>query len=97
MTSKKNFKATENPTMQFITTDAPEPQPLPKIKAPLEEVAIPEGYRLIRESKTARLQLLVRPQIKDGLQEVAEAEGLSLNELCSQVFENFLKARAGTT
>ena len=43
------------------------------------------------ETKSARLQLLVRPSILDKLKMVAKTKNTSVNELANVIFETFLK------
>lgn len=52
---------------------------------------VPEGYVLIREPKSARLQLLVRPATKELLQKGAARYGISLNEMCNRVLDTWAK------
>ena len=58
-----------------------------------EGVTIPEGYRLAKEYKTERIQLLVRPSLKEGMKQEAEAQGLSMNELVNTIFEEYLERK----
>lgn len=52
---------------------------------------IPAGYRLVRETKSERIQLLLTPTIKDKMRLAAKLKGLSMNEWCHQVFEEAVK------
>jgi len=54
------------------------------------ELKIPKGYRLVKESKTERLQLLVRPATLKRLRRRAEEQDISVNELCNRLFENYV-------
>lgn len=63
--------------------DRPEKEP--------EAFNIPAGYRLVRESKSKRLQLLVTPTTAANLKTAAALEGVSLNEICNRAFEEFLR------
>lgn len=84
MAQKKNFK---NPAMQFISTaDAEEQQEAQQ----QEGVTIPKGYKLVKEFKSDRMQLLVRPVLKEGIKAEAAAQGLSMNELVNNIFEEYL-------
>lgn len=78
---KKDFTT---PTEAFISV--PEEKPVE-----MEPFKIPAGYRLVRESKSQRLQLLVTPTVAAELRAAAEKEGWSLNELCNRIFEAYLK------
>lgn len=55
-----------------------------------EAFEVPEGYVLRRESKTKRLQLLVTPTISTKLKSRAAQDGISVNELCTRIFEKYL-------
>ena len=84
----KNFK--KNPAELFISaadevqTEAPQTQ---------EGVAIPKGYKLVKENKSERMQLLVRPVVKEAIKKEAEAQGLSMNELVNGIFEEYLERK----
>lgn len=52
---------------------------------------IPEGYKLVPESKSKRLQLLVKPSTHEKLKNLAKAEDLSINEIANRAIENYLK------
>lgn len=85
MANKKGFKT---PTEAFISV----PDDAPKSAESNTAVfAVPAGYRLIKESKNKRLQLLVTPTINDSLRAAAAVEGISLNELCNRIFEEYFK------
>lgn len=56
-----------------------------------EAVNIPEGYRLVRESKSKRLQLLVTPTIAENLKAIALLRKCSVNELCNRIFEEYMR------
>lgn len=56
-----------------------------------ESFTVPEGYKLVKESKSKRLQLLVTPTTAANLKTAAAVEGISLNELCNRIFEEYLK------
>jgi hypothetical protein len=57
----------------------------------IEEIVVPKGYRLLRESKNEHLQLLVRHTTKDGLKKVAANKGTSVNALANKLFEDYLE------
>lgn len=80
----KGFKTSV--AADFISSAA-EPQPA------AEGFTIPEGYTLRKESKTARLQLLVRPTTKERMRKLAAAQGISLNELVNQIFDEYVEER----
>ena len=76
----KNFKA--NATELFISGNGKPAQP-----------AIPTGYRLVPEQKSERLQLLVRPATKAALRKLSQEQGVSMNELASQILEAYIEER----
>ena len=87
MAQKKNFKT--NPAMQFISaTEEPE---APKAQ---EGFVVPKGYRLEREVKSVRMQLLVRPTTKDAIKNAAAAQGLSMNDLVNQILDEYIERQA---
>lgn len=89
MAQKKSFK---NPAMQFISTaDAEGQQEAPQTAQ--EGFSIPKGYKLVRENKSERMQLLVRPALKKAIKQEAEAQGLSMNELVNTIFEKYLERK----
>ena len=51
------------------------------------------GHKLVKETKSARMQLLIRPCIKDGLKEEAKTQKISLNELTNRIFEEYLSRK----
>lgn len=77
--AKKSFKdSIGNPAMQFIST--------PVAEAP----EAPEGYKvnpLYVETKSKRVQLLVKPSTVEKLRARATAEGRSLNDLINSILE----------
>lgn len=91
----KTFKNTA--AMQFITQpEEQEPTPAPaKEKKPRKEKPaapkIPEGYKMVKVSKSIRMQLLVRPLTKTKLKEVADNRGISVNALINDILEDYLE------
>lgn len=81
--SKKDFT---NPAEYFLTPEQPAPN-----NEELPELQIPAGYRLVREVRSKRLQLLLPPQLVANLKAKAAIEEISLNELCNRIFEDYLK------
>ncbi len=51
-----------------------------------------EGWLLTPPTKSERMQLLIRPSIKASLKEAAEADGISVNELCNRIFQDYIDA-----
>ena len=81
MAEKKGFR--QSVAGDFIS-GAAEPEPAAGF-------TIPKGYTLKKESKTARLQLLIRPTTKDSMRKIAAAQGVSLNDLANTVFEEYIE------
>ena len=86
--AKKDFK--KNAVEMFIS--AAEEQEAPQ---QMQEagVTIPKGYKLVKENKSQRMQLLVRPALKDAIRSEAEAQGLSMNDLVNNIFEEYLERK----
>lgn len=73
----------------FMNTD--EPQEV--VRTEQAELAIPKGYKLVKENKSERMQLLVRPNVKTAIKKDAEMQGLSMNDLVNNVLENYLEGK----
>jgi predicted DNA binding CopG/RHH family protein len=84
----KNFKKN---TAELFISAADEPQEAPQTEQ--EGFSIPKGYRLAKEYKSERMQLLVRPALKEAIKQEAEAQGLSMNELVNTIFEEYLERK----
>jgi hypothetical protein len=83
--AKKDFK--KNAAELFIST-AEEPAQRP---AEQESLSIPKGYKLVKENKSERMQLLVRPTLKEAIRKEAAAQGLTMNDLVNNIFEEYLE------
>lgn len=66
------------------------------LKKTPENIEIPFGYELRPQKRTRRLQLLTIPAIYDELKRIADNEGVSVNELCNDIFMEYLKERGKT-
>lgn len=84
---KKSFK---NPESAFITDPKITEAPAEEKKPSVYDLEIPEGFKIVKETKSARLQLLVRPTILNGLKTQAAVLGTSTNDLCDKIFSDFL-------
>lgn len=82
MANKKNFNT---PAEAFFTKTEEKPA-----SKSINDIEIPAGYKLVKEGKSARMQLLVTPTISSGLKSAAAVQGISLNELCNKIFEEYL-------
>ena len=93
--ASKNFK--KAPSEFFIT--ASEAGDDPKQEAPktrkkkeaLDGYNIPRGYKLTKEARSERIQLLVRPSSKELLKADADKAGKSLNEFVNDILEDYLR------
>lgn len=85
---KKSFK--NNPALQFITNT--ENSDVQTENIPLTKTPEPkEGYKinpLYIETKTRRLQLILKPSVYEKVKANAVANKLSVNEYIHQILEN---------
>ena len=95
---KKDFK--KNAAELFITTPAdqepgqdaaPDPEQIEGDPYPATVFNIPTGYRLVKEKKSERLQVLIRPNTKDALKKEAAAQGVSVNDLVNIIIEEYIE------
>ena len=86
--AKKDFK--KNTAELFIS--AAEEQEAPQ---QMQDTGanIPKGYKLVKENKSERMQLLIRPTLKEAIKAEAEAQGLSMNDLVNNIFEEHLERK----
>ena len=88
--AKKDFK--KNTAEMFVTIPAEEAK---AVNADQKETpggfVVPKGYRLEKETKSVRLQLLVRPGTKEAIKDLAEQQGLSMNDLVNTILEEYLE------
>ena len=87
--AKKDFK--KNTAELFIST-AEEPKQGHTSRLDMNG-DIPKGYVLVKENKSERMQLLVRPTLKEAIKKEAQAQGLSMNDLINNIFEEYLEGR----
>ena len=93
MANKPNFK---KPAAElFISAAEPEQkQEQPKKgHTSLLDMNVPKGFRVVKENKTERMQLLVRPTTKENLKKISAAEGVSMNDLVNQIFEDYIERK----
>lgn len=79
--TNSNNKKFEAPTDLFLS------QARSAEHAANETPIIPKGYKVVRESRTERLQLLITPTLKESLKEYSKARGISVNEIANQLLE----------
>lgn len=84
MASKKDFK--KNTAALFMSDTNTQPA-APQVKQ--EDLTAPKGYKLVRENKSERMQLLVRPTTKEAIKKAAAAQGLSMNDLINQILDEY--------
>ena len=98
MANKPNFK--KNAAEMFISSavQIPDGEPQP---ATTEEddkyvfdVKVPAGYRLQREYKSERMQLLIRPSTKQVIKKQAAAQGISMNDLVCKILDEYAERQA---
>lgn len=80
-----NKSLIQNPALAYMT-------------APEEELGAPDGSRPTRperrkapESKSRRVQLLIKPSIYDKVKEIADVNGWSFNEACNIALNEFIQ------
>ena len=86
----KTFKGTINPAINFISQESIDNA---EEKKEIKTANPPEGYKLnplYVEKKTARLQLLMQPSLKEKLKSRAAAEGKSVNDLVNTIIAKAL-------
>lgn len=86
MANKKTFK--NDPNALFISGSDEAPEATAESAAAQD---LPIGYKIAKESKTRRLQLLIRPSVYTALKQLSEERGISFNELVNRVFEEYLE------
>ena len=93
MAKTKSFEM-ETPTNAFITGKTDDRRPDPTIQ--LKNIEVPRGYKLVKESKSKRIQLLVTPSTFADLKAAALTQDISLNQLCNRIFEEYLRGDGET-
>lgn len=85
-TIKLDIKSEEQQP-QTINVKTVEPQTQPG------SFTVPKGYRLEKDYKSERLQLLVRPATKEGLRTLSAELGISMNDLANTIFEEYFERK----
>lgn len=88
---KSNLEGIENPALQFISNAASRERTQRKeqdIHAP-----IPEGYKLVPEAKSKRLQLLMQPSLYGKIKEKAEETGTSVNDTIHNILSKAMREK----
>ena len=93
--AEKNFK--KNAVEMFISSAAQIPESEPQPAATEEndkyvtDIKVPAGYRLQREYKSERMQLLIRPTTKKMIKQRAAVLGISMNDLINQILDEYVE------
>lgn len=82
----KNFKKN---TAELFISAAEGQQPEPQQEGKAAAFTVPKGYRLEKEYKSERMQLLVRPTTKETLKKAAAAKGVSMNDLVNTILDEY--------
>lgn len=92
MTAKKDFKT---PAEAFISAADEEKAPEEKKKTVTRKktpaVDVPKGYRLVKEGKSVRMTIIVRPATKEALADEALYQSRSVNDLINEILEKYLE------
>ena len=93
MAAKKTFKNAENPALQFISTPDVETEERESAHVESGTVEAPSlrGFtpKLDKpETKSRRLQLLIKPSVYGAVKQIADESGLSVNEIINQILED---------
>lgn len=97
---KKDFKAI-NPANAFLTPEEQQPDmKFPEYKFPeFPEVEFP-GFKFpdakVKETKSTRLNLVIKPSTAENLRKVAAMHQVSINGLINLVLEDYLTREAVT-
>lgn len=91
--SKKTFKSKleeiENPVLKFISTDSNKEQI--ERKDPNKITPPPEGYKVVPESRSKRLQLLIQPSLYNRIKERAKTNGTSVNDTIHSILNETVR------
>lgn len=80
----KSFKKSADALFVSVPEEQPETP-----KAAADSFTAPKGYRLVREQKSERMQLLIRPTTKEAIKKAAQAQGISMNDLVNQLLDEY--------
>lgn len=95
--AKKDFQSITNPALAFITPEAPAPELQPikekEGKAHLTKGQHPTFNRYGQESKTKRLNLVLKPSTHRALLDIVKAKAdpyISVNSLINDLLEQYI-------
>lgn len=97
---KKSFVDESNPALAFITATPTEPETLSEPdkteieQAPEEQKPArhPRRNRQRPETKSRRIQVLIKPSMHDALKDIAEHEGISVNEAINEAVLDYIQS-----
>ncbi len=89
-TFKTNLERIENPALQFISTIPNEDQTERKDR----DIITPEGYKVVPEAKSKRLQLLIQPSLYKRVKKKADANGTSVNDTIHNILSRALRGES---
>ena len=55
-----------------------------------DNIPLPNGMQLVRETKSERVQILVRPFTKKMIKQEAESKSVSMNDLINTILEEHI-------
>lgn len=92
MAKKKDFSGMmNNPARHFMTIpeeeQAEEQKPRDKKPKRVPQVEVPEGYRLVEEKRTKRMQIVLQQSVYDLAKAEQERAGISFNELIHEALK----------
>lgn len=87
---KKTFIREENPAMQFIS-----PAISNTTDNSVSSGSVDHKKNKLREPRSKRLQLLMKPSLNTKLRWIASSQGISLNELIHTVLDDYTKKKGG--
>lgn len=90
--NKKSFTK-NNPAIQFISDVKESPAEGQGVAAPQAQEPTPALFQYKKddkETKTRRIQIVLRPSLAEKLKERARREGTSVNDFISQLLERTL-------
>ena len=88
-TFKSNLEQINNPSLQFISETSRN-----KILKDNEwniNNSIPEGYKIVPEAKSRRLQLLIQPSLYEKIKDKANKTGTSVNDTIHSILSKTLR------
>ena len=88
--AKKSFS---NTAMQFLSNETRDAKDTEGARPadPIEGIELPEGYKIVPESKTKRLHVLITPTMFKRMKAIAEDREQSVNEVFNTAVREFLE------